>query len=66
MRPERLCPMTPRGIEPATLWLVARCLNQLRQRVPLLTASVVNKIALVKIDDPVIPKLNVLFVQGVL
>ena len=39
VRPEGLCqwkiPMTPTGIEPATYRLVAPCLNQPRQRVPL-------------------------------
>ena len=38
VQPEGLCqwkvPMTPTGIEPATYWLVAQCLNQPRYRVP--------------------------------
>ena len=36
VRPERLCQwkiqMTPSGIKPATFWLVAQCLNELRHQ----------------------------------
>ena len=38
VRPEELCQrkilVTPSGIEPATFWFLAHCLNQLRHRVP--------------------------------
>jgi hypothetical protein len=35
-------PMTPSGIEPATFWLVAQRLNQLRYRVPPLKYEIIS------------------------
>jgi hypothetical protein len=50
VRPEILCqwknPMTPSEIEPATFWLVAHCLNQLRYRVTRVTSCRTYEIAL--------------------
>ena len=54
VRPEELCqwkiPVTSAGIKPATFWLEAQCLNQLRHRVPPFT-SVLSTLSCYDITD---------------
>jgi hypothetical protein len=43
---EGLCPMTPPGIEQATFWLEALCLNQLHHLVPSHVCEILMKFEL--------------------
>jgi len=49
--------MTPSEIEPATFWLVAQCLNQLRYRVPRISIRInVNLRTNLRVKENVAPE----------